>query len=75
MVLEGDRTMKTAYVRGDTFRVRETLKSHGWSWNAEEKAWTKRTDWESEKEVENTIRGYVGIRNRGSFHISFDEAK
>jgi len=59
--------IKTAKLSGDTFNVRSILKSKGWSWNAESKTWDKAADWISESEVVSTIRGYGGIRNRGSF--------
>ncbi len=59
--------MKTAYLTGDTYPVREKLKTRGWKWDAEQKAWTKTADWGDPEDVVNTVRSYGGIRNRGSF--------
>ena len=60
-------TDKTAKLSGDTYNVRSILKAKGWKWDGDEKVWTKTTDWIDEAEVISTVRGYGGIRNRGSF--------
>lgn len=60
---------KTAYVTGDTFRFKAQLKSNGWKWDADRRAWYMTDNWTSEGHVESRIRGYGGIRNRGNFII------
>mgnify|MGYP006928221618 CR=1 FL=1 len=57
----------TAQLSGDTYGVRDILKAHGWSWDADSKTWNKAADWKNEAEVISFVRGYGGIRNRGSF--------
>lgn len=67
-------TTKTkAILTGDTFRFRGILKDHGWKWDPDAKAWTKEHTWKDEDHVITTIRGYGGIRNRGTFDVALEE--
>ena len=64
---------KTALVTGDTFKVKDKLKSAGWKWVPESKGWTKdvNAEWDA-RMVENDIRDIGGIRNRlGKVAITF----
>lgn len=60
-------TDRKAWLSGDTYMVREILSSHGWRWDPSAHAYWKIADWNDEADVIRTIRGYGGIRNRGTF--------
>ena len=64
-------TTRTALLTGSTFRFKGILKSEGWRWDAEKKGWTKAAEWDDEAHVIFHVRGYGGIRNRGSFTVEF----
>lgn len=61
-----------AKLTGDTYTFRGILKDHGWRWNGDDKAWEKRGTWEDENAVIREVRGYGGIRNRGSFEATLE---
>ena len=60
-------TKTTAVLTGDTFRVKGILKKNGWKWDADRKAWTMSDAWDNADHVIRRVRGYGGIRNRGTF--------
>ena len=62
-------TTKLAVLTGDTFRFKSILKANGWKWDAARTAWTLADDWSDEAHVMRRVRGYAGIRNRGTFSV------
>lgn len=64
---------KTALVTGNTFQVKDKLKSAGWQWVPAAKGWSKDVPASyTEKMAEQSIRDIGGIRNRlGKVAITF----
>ena len=67
-------TMKLAILTGDTYQVRDSLKSGGWKWDADGKAWVKLVPADADEAlVERCIRMLSGVRNRmGKVAIKFE---
>ena len=61
--------MKRAYLLGDTYCIKNALKSFKWKWNQERKAWYFDWEWEDEADVMMWVRGLPGVRNRGTFSV------
>lgn len=73
MAIAAERKM--AMVTGNTFTVKDKLKSMGWKWVQDAKGWTKDVpaEWEA-WQVESEIRSYAGVRNRmGKVEITFPQ--
>ena len=69
----GNEKMKTARITSGAYKFRSILKSKGWTWNPDEKAWEKQAEWTDEKDVLSTLKSYAGIRNRGNFTVELSE--
>jgi len=61
--------MKRAYLLGDTYCVRGSIKAGGWRWDPGRKAWYMDGEWDDEAHVMRRVRGLAGVRNRGSFSV------
>jgi hypothetical protein len=66
-------TTSTAILTGDTYMIRSVLAAKGWRFDAARKAYTKTTDWVDAAEVVAVVRGYAGVRNRGTLRAELVE--
>ena len=74
---EAAEMKKRAYLVGDTYCIRGALKSAGCKWDVQKKAWYMDGEWDDEAHVMRRVRGFAGVRNRGSFSVELqplDEA-
>ena len=66
---EAAEMKKRAYLIGDTYCIRGALKSAGCKWDPGRKAWYMDAAWADEAHVMRRVRGFAGVRNRGSFEV------
>jgi hypothetical protein len=60
---------KRAYLLGDTYCIKGSIKAGGWRWDPGRKAWYMDGEWDDEAHVMRRVRGLAGVRNRGSFEV------
>ena len=66
---EAAEIRKRAYLLGDTYCIKGSIKAGGWRWDPGRKAWYMDGEWDDEAHVMRRVRGLAGVRNRGSFEV------